>query len=80
MADALTGLRSIPDMSATDMSRWTEYQWLEEIGKKLRAELDEIVKGYGKLGGDTNIEEAISNLESALDGLYRRQCVLDEGE
>ena len=80
MTDALTALRSLPDMSAADMSRWTEYGWLEERKKAIRAELDEIVKGYGKAGGDEHIENAIGNLEAALDDLSRRMSRLDEGD
>jgi len=45
-----------------------------------RAELDEIVKGYGKAGGDEHIENAIGNLEAALDDLSRRMSRLDEGD
>jgi len=80
MNDALTGLRSLPDLSAADMSRWTEYEWLEGIDKQLEAIKAELVKGYGAAGGDDNIESAISDLESCIDGLYRRRCKLDEGE
>jgi len=78
--DPLTGLRSLPDMSATDMSRWTEFQWLEERKKAIHAELDEIVKGYGNAGGDEHIENAIGNLEAALNDLSRRMSRLDEGD
>lgn len=78
-ADALTGLRSLPDMSAADMDRWTEYGWLEERIKALRAELTEIVEGYG-IHGDDNVENGIMNLEAAIDDFGRRMSKLDEGE
>lgn len=80
MTDALTGLRSIPSMSSADMSRWTEYGWLEERIKTLRAELAEIVKGYGSAGGDENIENGIGNLEASIDDFGRRMSRLDEGD
>jgi hypothetical protein len=78
--DPLIGLRSIPSMPAAEMTRWIEYEWLTEIRRRLRVELDELVKVYGPLGGDENVENGIGNLEAALDDLGRRADALDEGE
>ena len=76
-ADPLTALRSIPSQSAAEMSRGTEYGWLEERVKALRAELAEIVKGSA---GDDHTEAGIANLQAAIDDFDRRVTRLDEGE
>lgn len=55
-----------------------EYGWLERSRKIIRAELDEIARSY-PIGGDTHIENAISNLESACDNIWRRMAELDDG-
>jgi len=77
MTDVLTGLRSLPDMSAADMSRWTEHQWIEERIKVLRAELAEIVKCSQ---GDNDTENGIMNLQAAIDDFASRRDKLDEGD
>ena len=69
-----------PRLSPAQESRWAEYGWLGTIRANIRRELDEVIKYYGAAGGDHNVEAAISEIESALDRLYRRCSTLDEGD
>lgn len=55
-----------------------EYTWLEEQDAKLAAVLKDVADNY-KNRTDENIESAISDMQSAIDGLYRRRRDLDEG-
>lgn len=56
-----------------------ERAWLDGLRIRGRALLDELVKGYPQ-GGDVHIEAAVSDLESACDSIWRRQCALEEAE
>jgi hypothetical protein len=56
-----------------------EDQGLEETAKNVRKELDELIRISKANGWPDHLENAVSNIEAALDDIHRRRSQLDEG-